>query len=550
MINGLSVHTSDVGASVQYLLIDTLYFHKEQKVWLERDPPAELLEGDPDQLVALCNSLAFKNQYTNGCLSFTLAETAMIAATPGMREAMIEDLREFAYAGVKNDDSKQLWVVQHTHTGRLELNYVIPRVNLESGKYFNPFPPNYDGKRGKGNNQAFLEQNDAFVDYMCSKYGLQNPRDPNVAREIKIDKFDPEIVDKKMINEKVGELVANGHITSRKDVVSFLEKAGGQITRLGKDYLSVKFDDKPKAIRLRGAYYSDQSFTEIRAGLEAARAKFSDPDAAEKFEAKYREVQNFRSAEVEKRHELRGLAAERANDFDRKSASELKSYAIELNDLKESLPDYDHHRGRINDAIASDPSLSSGDGPPGIENGLSDCSSGADPILTGDPGADQLIRAFSKMQKKLANEELQRSKTKWHIDPKHEQQIKDLSDSLCKLFTGLATGKNLMTGRPGAMQPADIAMARREIQAQRQALQRELKAVAQVVKHKERTEPLKAILDKPKEPVGFEAKRSPAVSAGSAEIPTSTAQIGDLLGLGRDGKKLKPKPRDESPTYD
>lgn len=112
---------------------------------------------------------------------------------------------------------------------------------------------------------------------MCSKYGLQNPRDPNVSREIKIDKFDPEIVDKKMINEKVGELVANGDITSRKDVVNFLEKAGGKITRLGKDYLSVKFDDKPKAIRLRGAYYSDQSFSEIRrAGLEAAKAKFSD----------------------------------------------------------------------------------------------------------------------------------------------------------------------------------------------------------------------------------------------------------------------------------
>lgn len=67
-----------------------------------------------------------------------------------MREAMIEDLREFAYAGVKNDDSKLLFIVQHTHTGRLELNYNIPRVNLGKWKYFNPFPPNYDGKRGKG----------------------------------------------------------------------------------------------------------------------------------------------------------------------------------------------------------------------------------------------------------------------------------------------------------------------------------------------------------------------------------------------------------------
>lgn len=547
MMHGLSVHTQSATSAVGYFL-DALYQDKTTGAWHERDPAPELIEGDPGQMTALCDALSFKHHYTTGVLAFSKNDTAKLAATPGLKEKLIEELREFAYAGVTQDDCKPLFIVEHGHKGNVELHYLIPRVNLESGKYFNPFPPNYNGKRGPGNNQDFIEQNDTFIDYISSKYGLDNPRHPDFAREIKIAPFDPEAADKKTINELIGLKIVSGEVKSRADIVDVLKKQGGTITRLGKDYISVKFAENSKAIRLRGGVYGDESFAEIRAGFEAARAHFDLPP--EFHEARYREVQAFRAEEVGSRHNLKGLAAERAGDFDRKSASELKSYAIELNDLKESLPDYDHHRGRINDAIASDPSLSSGDGPPGIENGLSDCSSGADPILTGDPGADQLIRAFSKMQKKLANEELQRSKTKWHIDPKHEQQIKDLSDSLCKLFTGLATGKNLMTGRPGAMQPADIAMARREIQAQRQALQRELKAVAQVVKHKERTEPLKAILDKPKEPVGFEAKRSPAVSAGSAEIPTSTAQIGDLLGLGRDGKKLKPKPRDESPTYD
>lgn len=536
MIHGLSTHTQNAAGAVAYFL-DDVYMDKATGEWLERDPPAEILEGDPDQFIALCESLTFKNTYTTSVMSFTKEETAQIDATPGLKEKLIEEMRDFAYAGFKNDDSKLMFVTQHTHTGRLELNYLIPRVNVESGKYFNPYPPNYSGKRGPGNNQDFLKHNDSFVDYVCSKYNLQNPRDPAYAREIKITPFDPQSVNKKLINEYVGKHIERGEIKSRADIVKFLENAGGTITRQGKDYLSVKFNENSKAIRLKGGVYGDQSFDEIRAGFEAARAHFNLPP--EIHEAHFREVQQFRAAEVESRHSLKGLAAERAEGFDRKSAAELKSYGDELSALKDSLPSYDQHRGRINSAIASDPVLASGDGPAGIEVGLAGSSSGAEPIMTGDKGSDELIRAFAKMQKKMAAEDIQRAKTRWQIDPKQEQMIRDISDTLSKLFTGLATGKNLITGRPGAMSPADIAEARREIQVQRHQLQRELRAVAAVVKVKERTEPLREILDKPKA-ADFEAKAAPALSAQIARMVDKNAvlkpaedikKIGDIREL-------------------
>ncbi|MNF79511.1 hypothetical protein D3C84_617240 [compost metagenome] len=157
--------------------------------------------------------------------------------------------------------------------------------------------------------------------------------------------------------------------------------------------------------------------------------------------------------------------------------------------------------------------------------------------MTGDKGSDELIRAFAKMQKKLAAEDIQRAKSRWQIDPKQEQMIRDISDTLSKLFTGLATGKNLVHGRPGAMTPADIAEARKAIQAQRQALQRELKAVAQVVKQKERTEPLKAIMDKPKA-ADFEAKALPAqlvklVDKNAVLRPGDMKEIGGIESLRR-----------------
>lgn len=516
MINGLSKYTKNASSAVAYFLDDKYFkviegdevnqdtYDPEQKRgdWLERKPKPVVLEGDPEQITALCNSITFKNRYTSGVLSFNKEETAKIAATPGLKEKLIEELRDFAYAGVKQDDSKPLLVVQHEHTERLELHYLIPRVNLESGKYFNPFPPNYEGKRGKGANQEFIKQNDSFVDYVCAKHGLQNPRDPSVAREIKINKFDPNKVTKKKINDQISALVKSESIQSKEDVVKHLQEAGGVITRNNSDYISVKFGDN-KAMRLRGGYYSERSFEESRQGLRSAAERVARP--IEEIESAYAEVLSRRAGEVEKRHDLKGLAADRAGEFDRKSAAELKSYGDELSALKDSLPGYDQHRDRVNAALASDPVLANGDGPAGIEVGLAGGSSGAEPIMTGDKGSDELIRAFAKMQKKLAAEDIQRAKTRWQIDPKQEQMIRDISDTLSKLFTGLATGKNLITGRPGAMQPADIAMARREIQVQRQALQRELRAVAQVVKQKERTEPLRDILDKPKA-ADFEAK--------------------------------------------
>lgn len=557
MINGLSHHTTNAGGAVDYLL-DDMFFDTDINVntdldyddqkrtgeWRERDPKPVLLEGDPEQMVALCNSLTFKNTYTTGVLSFSPEETKLIDATPGLKENLVNELRDFAYAGVKKDDCKPMMVVQHTHTGRLELNYMIPRVHMESGKYFNPFPPNYDGRKGKGANDTFKQQNDSFVDYVCSKYGLQNPRDPEYAQEIKINKFDPAKVDKKLINEEVSELVGSGHIKSRVDVVKFLKDKGGTITRMGEDYISVKFDDKSRAIRLKGSYYGGQSHEAIEAGLDAAKEQLNR--SPEEFEAAFRKVQTERAGEVESRHDLKGRAAERSEDFDRKSTEELRAYGDELSATKSSLDDYDAHRHRVNSALIEDRSLvTAGGSAEGIEVGIAGGSSDAEPILTGDPGSDQLIRAFARMQKKLASEEIQRAKARWQIDPQQEKMVREISDMMTKLFTGLATGKNLISGRPGAMTRDDIALARQMIKDQQRELQRELKAVAAVVRQRERVEPLRDILDKPI----FEAKPAPAVPADIAGsgggLQTSTDHIGDLLGMEKDGKKLKPKPADD-----
>ena len=537
MIHGLSKHTQGAGGAVDYFL-DDQYFEAHPTPenprageWREREPKPLVLEGDPKQIVALCDSLSFKNRYTSAVLSFSEEETAHIAANPGMKAEILEDLREFAYAGVKSDDCKPMLVVQHEHTGRLELHYLIPRVSLESGKYFNPFPPNYDGRRGKGTNNIYKEQNDTFTDYMCSKYGLQNPRDPLIAREIKINKFDPNKVDKKAINEAVGKLIDSGGIKSREDIVSFLEKAGGTITRKGADYLSVKFDDNKKAIRIKGEFYGERSYSEIRERIERTAERINRP--FEEIESAYAEVLSERADEVEKRHSLNGLAAERADDFDRKSTTELNDYAGELSATKDSLVDYDESRHSVNSYIADNSALvhlaDSSSTVDGIGGGVDDATSGVGPMQTGDPVIDKMNREFHKMKTKLANEDLQRSKSLWRIDPEQEKRLLEIRNWITKLFAGLSLGRNFFTGSSEPMAPRDISLVRGMITQQRRELQRELKAVAVVVKQRERAEPLREILDKPAEPV-FEAKPNDDTDGKRPPMRPRRAEEGTTLG--------------------
>lgn len=557
MIHGLSKHTQGAGGAVDYFLddqyLDANPTPEDPRAgeWREREPKPLVLEGDPRQIVALCDSLSFKNRYTSGVLSFSPEESAKIAATPGLKEQLIQELREFAYAGVKSDDCKPMLVVQHEHTGRLELHYLIPRVSLESGKYFNPFPPNYDGRKGKGTNDVYKEQNDTFTDYVCSKYDLQNQRDPLIAREIKISKFDPNKVDKKSIHEAVRKLIDGGGIKSREDIVSFLEKAGGTITRKGDDYLSVKFDNNKKAIRLKGEFYGEQSYTEIRARIESTAERINRPLA--EIEHSYAEVLSDRAGKVEKRHDLKGLATERAEDFNRKSTSELKDYAEELLATKDSLVDYDESRRSVNNYITDNSALlnlaDSSSSVDGIGGGVDDATSGAGPMHSGDPVIDKFNRELHKMHTKLANEDLQRTKNRWQLDPQQEKQLREIRDWITKLFAGLSLGRNFFTGRAEPMAPRDIALARSMITQQQRELDRELRAVGVVVKQRERVEPLRNILDRPAEPA-FSSRddiEATVETEGMRGLETSAQDIDILLGFKRDKDELNPD--EEGPAY-
>jgi hypothetical protein len=156
-----------------------------------------------------------------------------------------------------------------------------------------------------------------------------------------------------------------------------------------------------------------------------------------------------------------------------------------------------------------------------------------------------MLREFHKMLVRQVAEELQRSKKRWQIDPEQEKRLKEIREWITKLFAGLSLGRNFFSGSAKPMAPREIAQVRQMIVHERRDLERELRAVATVIKQRERVEPLREILGKPgghADPV-VDAKPTDIEAGSSAGLQTSTADIDELMGLkrGKDGKLLKPK---------
>ena len=127
---------------------------------------ARLLQGDEQLTRDIINSLNFKQKTTVGCLSFE-------------EKSINEDLKYKLMADFENmllpnmqDRYNILWV-EHIDKGRLELNFVIPKIDLESQKSLNPYY-----------HKADLKRVELWQDLTNLENSFTNPKDPAKARTL------------------------------------------------------------------------------------------------------------------------------------------------------------------------------------------------------------------------------------------------------------------------------------------------------------------------------------------------------------------------------
>ena len=102
--------------------------------------PPEVVRGDMDRTRDLIDSIDRQWTYTHGVLSFAAED----APTEDQQREAMDMFERLAFAGLDHEQYDITWVRHsHTESGRTELHFVTPRMELNSGKALNIAPPNW-----------------------------------------------------------------------------------------------------------------------------------------------------------------------------------------------------------------------------------------------------------------------------------------------------------------------------------------------------------------------------------------------------------------------
>ncbi|ECL3584067.1 relaxase/mobilization nuclease domain-containing protein [Campylobacter jejuni] len=211
---------------------------------------ARVLKGDEFLTRELIKSMTQKHKTCVGVLSF---EEKNI--DENTKKEIMESFENALLTPAMKGNYNILWI-EHTDKGRLELNFIIPKIALESKKAFNPYYHTSDSKRI-----------DLWCDFVNLNHNFSNPKDPRKEQTIQGSKKAKELFkDYESLDKILHRQVADEVINSRDELIYFLKQNNIEVTRKGKDYLSIKLPESKKAKRFKGSIYNEQftGFTELR----------------------------------------------------------------------------------------------------------------------------------------------------------------------------------------------------------------------------------------------------------------------------------------------
>lgn len=270
------------------------------------DDTAQILQGDPRLSQQIADSLDFANTYTAGCLSFEEKDLP-----ENQKREIMARFEKAMFAGIEPEQYNISWV-QHTDKGRLELNFVIPNVELTTGKRLQPYYDRAD--------RPLVEN---FKQVINHEYGLTDPNDPTKKQNMVTKQELPS--DKKQalqaITDGLTALATAGHIKDRQDVINALETAGFEIARLTPKNISIKTDGQN--LRLKGAFY-EQDFrfsTNLSADIEE-RAREYKRDSTERYQTARTKLDTAITA---RQQEFSRKYPNRASEIDKKHGQNVQN---------------------------------------------------------------------------------------------------------------------------------------------------------------------------------------------------------------------------------
>ena len=211
---------------------------------------ARILSGSEAEIAGLIDSSPYSRKYTSGCLSFYESDLSDEA-----KSKIMADFEKCLFPGLDQGQYRVLWiehrdkVTEETGQQRLELNFLIPNVEVFSGKSLQPFY-----------HKADMSRVDLFKKVTNYEYEFYDPDDPINRQPTTIQKNLPKAVKeiKATVNRLAETAVEQGDIYDRESLKKWLIAMGFEITNEKPNSLSIKNpygDDDSRPIRLTGAIY-------------------------------------------------------------------------------------------------------------------------------------------------------------------------------------------------------------------------------------------------------------------------------------------------------
>ena len=272
---------------------------------------AKILNGNEQEIAELIDSSPFAKKYTSGCLSFYESDFSEEA-----KKQVMAKFEQCLFPGMNENQYRVLWIEhkdkinEETGEQRLELNFLIPNVEITTGQRLQPYY-----------HEADLPRVDLFKKITNFEYELHDPNDPSFRQAVTTKKNLPKAVKdiKSVIDIEAQKAVEAGLIADRASMTQWLTNLGLEITREIKSGISIKnpHNEEGRHIRLTGAIY-EQDF---RVGAESAELT---RQASERYrqEAKQRnegDIQRYRAHIERKSAELNDKYRHNTNEHTREA---------------------------------------------------------------------------------------------------------------------------------------------------------------------------------------------------------------------------------------
>ncbi|RRD53769.1 relaxase/mobilization nuclease domain-containing protein [Campylobacter rectus] len=208
---------------------------------------AKVVKGDENLTRAVIKGVAYKQKTCFGVLSF---EEKHDFLDEEQKLKIIKDFERALLGDYMLERTNRLWVEHSDKNGRLELNFLIPKIDMPTGKSFNPYLALFDQHRI-----------DLIKRMINDEYSLSSPDDPAREQTISANKKNiGHYQNLEELDKKLHELVKEGYIKNRDHMIELLNQSGIEVTRSTKKSITVVLPNQKTKNRLKGGIY-DANFT-------------------------------------------------------------------------------------------------------------------------------------------------------------------------------------------------------------------------------------------------------------------------------------------------